>query len=48
MEAVWEHRLEDSIMAIVATGDKSLVTPDIGGTGTTTTFTNALIKSVKP
>lgn len=41
-------RLEDAIMAIVASGDKSLLTPDIGGTGTTASFTNAVIKSVKP
>lgn len=41
-------RLEDAIMAIVASGDKSLLTPDIGGSGTTASFTNAVIKSVKP
>lgn len=43
----YADRLEDSIMAIVASGDKSLVTPDIGGTGTTASFTNAVIKTVK-
>ena len=41
-------RLEDAVMSIVASGDKSLVTPDIGGTGTTKSFTNAVIKSMKP
>lgn len=43
-----DHRLEDAIMAIVASGDKSLITPDIGGTGTTASFTNAVIKTVQP
>lgn len=35
-------------MAVVNSGDKSLVTPDIGGTGTTDSFTNAVIRTIKP
>lgn len=40
----FSDRLEESIMDVVASGDKSLITPDIGGTGTTASFTKAVIE----
>lgn len=37
-------RLENAVLAVYAGGDKSLITPDVGGTGTQRTFTEAIIK----
>ena len=40
-------RLENSTLAVLQSGKKSLLTPDIGGTGTTATFTDAVIKQLE-
>ena len=40
-------RLENATLAVVQSGDTSLLTPDLKGTGTTATFTNAVIKQLE-
>ena len=43
---MFRHRLEDALMEVMATGDKSVLTPDLQGTGTTRTFVDAVIKAL--
>lgn len=40
-------RLENATLAVVQSGDSSLLTPDLKGTGTTVSFTNAVIKQLE-
>ena len=39
-------RLEEAVMEVMATGDKSVLTPDLDGTGTTRSFIDAVIKAL--
>eukprot|EP01023_Acetabularia_acetabulum_P047902 TRINITY_DN5051_c0_g1_i7.p2 TRINITY_DN5051_c0_g1~~TRINITY_DN5051_c0_g1_i7.p2 ORF type:complete len:244 (+),score=37.80 TRINITY_DN5051_c0_g1_i7:586-1317(+) len=39
-------RLEKAVMQVYLDGDKSVLTPDVGGQGTTNTFTQAVIKAL--
>ncbi|KAL3141973.1 hypothetical protein ABBQ32_004619 [Trebouxia sp. C0010 RCD-2024] len=43
----FSDRLENATLAVVQSGDTSLLTPDLKGTGTTATFTNAVIKQLE-
>lgn len=43
----FSDRLENSTLAVLQSGNKSLLTPDIGGSGTTATFTDAVIKQLE-
>jgi isocitrate/isopropylmalate dehydrogenase len=36
------HRLEAAVIDTYIANDKSVLTPDVGGTGNTTTFTDAV------
>ena len=40
-------RLENATLAVVQSGNPSLLTPDLKGTGTTASFTNAVIKQLE-
>lgn len=40
------HRLEDAVLKVYADGDKSVLTSDVGGTGTTTTMAKAVIANL--
>lgn len=39
-------RLENAVTDVYKAGDKSKLTPDVGGTGTTTSFMDAVIGNV--
>jgi isocitrate dehydrogenase (NAD+) len=39
-------RLEAAVLGVYAAGDKAALTPDVGGSGTTATFTNAVIRQL--
>lgn len=43
----FSDRLENATLAVCQSGDASLLTPDLKGTGTTKTFTNAVIKQLE-
>jgi hypothetical protein len=40
-------RLENATLAVCQSGDLSTLTPDLGGKGTTVSFTNAVIKQLE-
>lgn len=42
----YADRLEDAIQAVYTEGDKSVLTPDVGGTGTTLSFAEAVISKL--
>ena len=42
----YADRLEAAIMQVYAQGDKSVLTPDVDGTGTTATFVDAVISKL--
>ncbi|KAL6760503.1 isocitrate dehydrogenase, NAD-dependent [Haematococcus lacustris] len=39
-------RLEEAVLKVYASGDKSVLTPDVGGTGSNATLTRAVIKNL--
>jgi isocitrate/isopropylmalate dehydrogenase len=39
-------RLEAAVMETYLSGDKSVLTPDVGGTGNTSTFTEAICEKL--
>ena len=43
----FSDRLEAAVLAVYAAGDDSVLTPDVGGTGTTTRFTDAVVRAIE-
>eukprot|EP01026_Neomeris_dumetosa_P047466 TRINITY_DN40784_c1_g1_i1.p1 TRINITY_DN40784_c1_g1~~TRINITY_DN40784_c1_g1_i1.p1 ORF type:complete len:412 (+),score=40.34 TRINITY_DN40784_c1_g1_i1:183-1238(+) len=43
----FSSRLENAVMQVYKQGDRSLLTPDVGGTGNLNSFTEAVIRAVK-
>ncbi|MEW5297655.1 MAG: hypothetical protein WDW38_006831 [Sanguina aurantia] len=44
---IFGNRLEEAVFKIYADGDRSSMTPDVGGTGTTLSFTKAVIANLQ-
>ena len=42
----FSSRLENAVLKVYSDGQAALLTPDVGGTGTTLTFTDAVIKNL--
>ena len=42
----FSDRLEGAVLSVYSAGDKSVITPDVGGTGTMATTIDAIIKAL--
>ena len=43
----FSDRLEEAVLSVYARGDPGTLTPDVGGTGTTTRFADAVVRAIE-
>jgi len=43
----FSDRLEEAVLSVYARGERGTLTPDVGGTGTTTRFADAVVRAIE-